>query len=77
MDVLHWTCQSREMTEQMNWCGEAAITCGLNLGRSEMFGSFFVRSLRHYKRAQSQGQHAIDHPEGKGVESGTAQQSSA
>ena len=25
---------------------------------------FFVRSLRRYKRAQSQGQHAIDHPGG-------------
>ena len=35
--------------------GKATLTSGLLLGRSEA-----LRSLRHYLRAQSQGQHTID-----------------
>ena len=45
--------------------GKASITSGLCLGRSEV-----LRSLRHYLRAQSQGNHTIDRLEERGVERG-------
>ena len=51
--------------------GKAALTSGLLLGRSEV-----LRSLRHYLWAQSQGQHTIDRLEERGVERGSAGQSS-
>ena len=35
-----------------------------------------LRSLRHYLRAQSQGHHTIDRQEERGVERGSARQSS-
>ena len=41
------------------------------LGRSEV-----LRSLRYYLQSQSQGHHAIDRPEGRGVERGSARRSS-
>ena len=43
----------------------ATLTSGLPLGSSEA-----LRSLRHYLRAQSQGHHAIDRLEERGVERG-------
>ena len=51
--------------------GKATPTSGLPLQRSEM-----LRSLRHYLRARSQGHHAIDRLEERGVERGSARQSS-
>ena len=51
--------------------GKAALKSGLFLGRSEM-----LRSLRHYLRAQSQGHHAIDRLEERGMERGSARRSS-
>ena len=51
--------------------GKATITSGLLLGRSEV-----LRSLRHYLRAQSQGHHAIDRLEERGVERGSARRCS-
>ena len=51
--------------------GKATTTSGLLLGRSEVF-----RSLRHHLRAQSQGHHAIDRLEERGVERGSARRSS-
>ena len=51
--------------------GKAALTSGLLLGRSEV-----LRSLRHYLWAQSQGHQTTDHPEERGVERGSARQSS-
>ena len=50
---------------------KATLTSGLLLGRSEV-----LRSLRHYMRAQSQGHHTTDRLEERGVERGTARQSS-
>ena len=50
--------------------GKVTLTSGLLLGRSEA-----LRSLRHYLRAQSQGQHTIDRLE-RGVERGSARRSS-
>ena len=55
------------MTQQRDWRGKATLTSGLLLGRSKV-----LRSLRHHLRAQSQGHHAIDHLEERGVERGTA-----
>ena len=43
--------------------GKATLTSGLLLARFEV-----LRSLRHYLRAQSQGDHTIDRPEEKGTE---------
>ena len=51
--------------------GKATFTIGLLLGKSEV-----LRSLRHYLRAPSQGQHTIDHLEERGVERGSARRSS-
>ena len=51
--------------------GKASITSGLCLGTSEV-----LRSLRHYLRAQSQGNHTIDRLEERGVERGNARRSS-
>ena len=51
--------------------GYASLTSGLLLGRSEV-----LRSLRHYLRTQSQGHHIIDCLEERGVERGSARQSS-
>ena len=51
--------------------GKATITSGLRLGRSEV-----LRYLRHYLCAQSQGHHSIDRLEERGVERGSAGQSS-
>ena len=51
--------------------GEATLTGGLLLGRSEV-----LRSLRYYQRAQSQGHHTIDRLEERGVERGSARRSS-
>ena len=51
--------------------GKATITSGLLLGRSEV-----LRSLRHYLRALSQGQHTIDRLEERGVERESARRSS-
>ena len=50
---------------------EATLTSRLLLGRSEV-----LRSLRHYLQAQSQGHHTIDCLEERGIERGTAWQSS-
>ena len=50
--------------------GNATLTSGLLLGRSEV-----LRSLRHYLRAQSQGHHTIDRLEERGVERGSARRS--
>ena len=63
--VLLITCQSKlnsEMTERLD----------LLLGRSEV-----LRNLRHYLRAQSQRHHTIDRLEERGVERGSAGQSSS
>ena len=43
------------------------LTSGLLLEISEV-----LRNLRHYLREQSQGHHAIDRPEKRGVERGSA-----
>ena len=51
--------------------GKATITSGLSLGRSEV-----LRYLKHYLCAQSQGHHSIDRLEERGVEIGSAGQSS-
>ena len=51
--------------------GKATLTGGLLHGRSEV-----LRSLRHYLRTQSQGHHIIDCLEERGVERGSARQSS-
>ena len=51
--------------------GKATLTSGLLLGRSEM-----LRSLRHYLRAQSQGNHTIDRLEERGVERVSSRRSS-
>ena len=51
--------------------GKATLTNGLLLGRSER-----LRSLKHYLRAQNQGQHSIDRLEERGVERGSARRSS-
>ena len=45
--------------------GKATLTSGLGLGRSEV-----LRSLRQHLRVQSQGHHAIDRLEERGVERG-------
>ena len=50
---------------------KATLASGLLLGRSEVLGS-----LRHYLRAQSQRHHTIDFLEERGVERGSARQSS-
>ena len=74
--VLLFTCQSklyREMTERLDLqTKHATITSGLRLGRSKV-----LRSLRHYLRAQSQGNHTIDRLEERGVERGSAGQFSS
>ena len=51
--------------------GKATLTCGLLLRRSEV-----LRSLRYYLWAQSQGHHAIDRLEERGVERESARRSS-
>ena len=51
--------------------GKAKFISGLLLGRSEV-----LVSLRHYLQAQSQGHHTIDRLEERGVERGSARQSS-
>ena len=51
--------------------GKATLTSGLLLGRSEV-----LRSLRHYRRARSQGHHTINRLEERGVERGNARRSS-
>ena len=51
--------------------GKATITNGLHLGRSEV-----LRNLRHCLQAQSQEHHTINHLEERGVERGSARQSS-
>ena len=51
--------------------GNATITNGLLLGKSEM-----LRSLRHYLRAQSQGHHTVDRLKERDVERGSARRSS-
>ena len=51
--------------------GKVAITSSLRLGRSEV-----LRSLKHYKRAESQGHHTIDRLKERGVERGRAGQAS-
>ena len=52
--------------------GNATLTSGLLLGRSEV-----LRSLRHYLRAQSQGHHTINRLEERGMKRGSARRSSA
>ena len=59
------------MTEQIDWHAKATLTSGFLLVRSEV-----MRSLRHYLWAQSQGHHTIDLLEERGVERGSARQSS-
>ena len=51
--------------------GNATLTSGLLLGRSGV-----LRSLRHYLRVQSQGNHTPDRLEERGVERGSARRSS-
>ena len=51
--------------------GTATLTSGLLLGRSKV-----LRSLRHYLRAQSQGQHTTDRLEEKRAERGSIRRSS-
>ena len=51
--------------------GKETLTSGLLLERSEVF-----RSLRHYRRAQSQGHYTIDLLEERGAERGSARLSS-
>ena len=51
--------------------GKATLTSGSLLGRSEV-----LRRLRHCLRAQSQGHHAIDRLEERGMERGSARRSS-
>ena len=51
--------------------GEAALTSGLLLWRSEV-----LRRLRYYLRAQSRAHHTIDRLEKRGVERGSARRSS-
>ena len=64
--------QSRQTDDRADrLAGKATLTNGLLLGRSEV-----LRSLRHYLRAQSQGHHAIDRLEERGVERGSARRSS-
>ena len=52
--------------------GQATLTSGLFLGRSEV-----LRSLRHYLQAQNQGHHTIDRLEERGRKIGSARQSSS
>ena len=60
-----WTqCPGHDREDTL--AGNATITSGLRLGRSEV-----LRSLRHYLLAQSRGHHAIDHLEETGAEKGT------
>ena len=59
------------MTETDTLAGKATLRSGLLLRRSEV-----MRSLRYYQRAQSQGHHTINHPDKRGVERGSARQSS-
>ena len=51
--------------------GKATLASGLLLGRSKV-----LRSLRHYLQAQSQGHHTINHLEERGIQKGSARQSS-
>ena len=51
--------------------GKATLTNGLHLSRSEV-----LRNLRHCLQAQSQEHHTINHLEERGVERGSAKQSS-
>ena len=64
-DVLPWTCRS----ELGKWLAGNATTLTSRLcpERPEV-----LRSLRHYLCAQSQGQHAFDRLEERGVERGSA-----
>ena len=48
------------------------LTSGLFLERSKV-----LRNVRHYLRAKSQGHHAIDRLEERGVERGSARRSSS
>ena len=68
-DVLPWTCRS----ELGKWLAGNATTLTSRLcpERPEV-----LRSLRHYLCAQSQGHHAFDRLEERGVERGSAWRSS-
>ena len=61
----HAGVKGNSRTERLG--GKATLTSGLLLGRSEV-----LKSLRHHLRAQSQGHHAIDRLEERGVERGSA-----
>ena len=65
--------ERKELTDDRvdRLAGKATTTSSLRLGRSEV-----ERSFRHYLRAQSQGHHAIDRLEERGVEIGSARRSS-
>ena len=60
----------KETTEQTDWRTKQ-LTSGLLLGRFEK-----LRSLRHYLRTQSHGNHTIDRLEERGVKRGSARRSS-
>ena len=68
-DMSEWREMSNDWADRL--AGKATLTSGWLLGRSEV-----LRSLRHYLWAQSQGHHTIDRLEEKGMERGSARQSS-
>ena len=71
LSVLPWTSRNEREYRADRLAGNATLTSGLLLGRSEV-----LRSLRHYLRAQSQGRHTINRLEERIVERGSARQSS-
>ena len=79
MSLFHWcsagvmpcTCLVKENNRADRLAGQAALTTGLGLGRSEV-----LRSLKHYMRVQRQGHHTIDRLEQRGVERGSVRRSS-
>ena len=68
--VLLCICRNEEKCPR-RLVGKATLASGFLLERSEV-----LRSLRHYLRAQSQGQHTIDRLEQIGVERGSVRRSS-
>jgi len=70
MYSLSWTRRNREQYG-VRLASKAAITSGWHIRRAEVLGS-----LRHYLRTQSQGHHAIDRLEERGVEGGRDRRSS-
>ena len=71
MGALPWTCRIKGNDRADRLAGKATPTSGLLLGRSDA-----LRRLRPYLRARSQGHDTVDLLEERGMERGSANQSS-